>query len=665
MFTPDLDADEVFAARDPMAEPDPVPSGPAVTHISAAIRGVMSALDAGAPQVVATPYADLNRLFDGGFRAGELVFLGARPGIGKALACDTPLPTPTGWTTMGEVQAGGWLFGSNGRPTVVLGVSDVMHGRTCYEVEFSDGSTIVADEEHLWLTSTRSARRSCLRNPHPTNRTSPFSHDQRHKAHLPAVVTTHAIAETLRVHKSAHANHSVALCGALQLDEARLPIHPYLLGVWLGDGSSANARFYSDDAEVVDAVRATGQRVTELAEPFGYGLPGGLVVALRALGVLNNKHIPGVYLRASERQRRQLLSGLLDTDGGVTNGGTVQFYTTRKPLADGVMELVSSLGYRASLCQKPCKGRRPDSSVCFTVNFSTPDVVFKLTRKDNLHYANRRHNGMRKAKARYIVGARVVPSVPVKCVKVAAADCLYLAGRSFIPTHNTALALEIARYAAKSAPVLVISREMVVMSLARRLVAQDGQIPASELRRNMVAYADMGRMAASFERLSGLDLWLTDEAVSLKDISQLVDTPPAGRPAWGLVIVDYLQLVRSPESVKDRRLQVEAVSQGLKGLALQHKIPVLCLTSLRRPQINGTRPTMADLRESGELEHDADIILLLHREPDEPGQPPNTVVECNVAKNRDGETGQRDLIFSARYVSFSAREYERNTEAQR
>jgi len=304
MSTPDLDADEVFGKRDPMAEPDPKQTGPTLTHISAAIRGVMSALDAGAPQVVATPYADLNRLFDGGFRAGELVFLGARPGVGK-----------------------------------------------------------------------------------------------------------------------------------------------------------------------------------------------------------------------------------------------------------------------------------------------------------------------------------------------------------------TALALEIARCAAKSAPVLVISREMVVLSLARRLVAQDGQIPASELRRNVVAYADMGRMSASFERLSGLDLWLTDEAVSLKDISQLVDTPPAGRPAWGLVIVDYLQLVRSPESVKDRRLQVEAVSQGLKGLALEHKIPVLCLTSLRRPQVNGTRPTMADLRESGELEHDADIIILLHREPDEPGKPPNTVVECNVAKNRDGETGQRDLIFSARYVSFAAREY--------
>ena len=224
---------------------------------------------------------------------------------------------------------------------------------------------------------------------------------------------------------------------------------------------------------------------------------------------------------------------------------------------------------------------------------------------------------------------------------------------------KTALALEVARFAAKSVPVLVVSREMVVMSLARRLVAQDGQIPASELRRNVVAHADMGRMAASFERLSGLDLWLTDEAVSLKDISQLVDTPPAGRPAWGLVIVDYLQLVRSPESVKDRRLQVEAVSQGLKGMALEHKIPVLCLTSLRRPQVNGTRPTMADLRESGELEHDADIIILLHREPDEPGKLPNTVVECNVAKNRDGETGQRDLIFSARYVSFAAREYER------
>lgn len=237
-----------------------------------------------------------------------------------------------------------------------------------------------------------------------------------------------------------------------------------------------------------------------------------------------------------------------------------------------------------------------------------------------------------------------------------AGELVFLGARPGV--GKTALALEIARHAARNTPVLVVSREMVVMALVRRLVAQDGKISASELRRNVVCVADMSRIAESFERLSGLDLWLTDEAVSLKDISQLVATPPPPSPAWGLVIVDYLQLVRSPDSVKDRRLQVEAVSQGLKGLALEHKLPVLCLTSLRRPQINGTRPTMADLRESGELEHDADIIILLHREPDEPGKPPNTIVECDVAKNRDGETGRRDLIFSPRYVSFSAREYE-------
>jgi replicative DNA helicase len=112
--------------------------------------------------------------------------------------------------------------------------------------------------------------------------------------------------------------------------------------------------------------------------------------------------------------------------------------------------------------------------------------------------------------------------------------------------------------------------------------------------------------------------------------------------------------VRPPQGIPDRRLQVEAVSQGLKEMALVCKVPVLCLTSLRRPQTPGARPTMADLKESGELEHDADVIVLMHRD-DKPDEPPNTIVELHVAKNRDGETGRRDLVFSPQFVSFASR----------
>ena len=97
---------------------------------------------------VPTGFTDLDRLLNG-LHAGQLIIVAGRPGLGKALALDTPLPTPAGWTTMGEVRAGDRLLGADGRRPRRRAF-EVMHGRPCYEVEFSDGSVIVADAEHLW-----------------------------------------------------------------------------------------------------------------------------------------------------------------------------------------------------------------------------------------------------------------------------------------------------------------------------------------------------------------------------------------------------------------------------------------------------------------------------------------------------------------------------------
>ena len=105
---------------------------------------------------VPTGFADLDDLTNG-LHAGQMIIVAARPAMGKALALDTPLPTPTGWTTMGEVAVGDLLYDAAGRPTRVVAATDVMVGRPCYEVTFSDGSTIVADAEHQWLTEPLAA----------------------------------------------------------------------------------------------------------------------------------------------------------------------------------------------------------------------------------------------------------------------------------------------------------------------------------------------------------------------------------------------------------------------------------------------------------------------------------------------------------------------------
>ncbi len=142
---------------------------------------------------VPTGFSDLDALTNG-LHPGQMIVIAARPAVGKALALDTPLPTPAGWTTMGEVRVGDQLIGADGKPTRVVAATDVLHGRPCYEVEFDDGEMILADENHQWVT---------------------WDHEDRRLA-LPQVVTTGQIARTLHHEAvSRRSNHAVALSAAL------------------------------------------------------------------------------------------------------------------------------------------------------------------------------------------------------------------------------------------------------------------------------------------------------------------------------------------------------------------------------------------------------------------------------------------------------------------
>src|SRR5690606_4735519 len=273
---------------------------------------------------VPTGFTELDEITNG-LHPGQMIIVAARPGVGKALALDTPLPTPTGWTTMGEVSVGDDLLGADGRPTRVVAATEVLVDRPCYEVEFSDGTVLVADEHHQWLTDTRASRRS---------------------PRIPAAIrTTGEIAATLRCDTAdRRLEHSVTNTEALQLPEQELLVPPYTLGAWLGDGTSDTAAITSADPEIIARIEGEGIVASQSRNAVGT-----LQARLRTLGVLGNKHIPMHYLRASETQRRALLAGLLDTDGTVTHGGSVQFSVTDKRLFDDVYELVVGLGYRCGV----------------------------------------------------------------------------------------------------------------------------------------------------------------------------------------------------------------------------------------------------------------------------------------------------------------------------
>jgi phage terminase large subunit-like protein len=362
---------------------------------------------------------------------------------GKALALDTPVPTPSGWSTMGALAVGDEVFTATGTRTLVTATSDVMVGRPCYEVAFSNGETIVADADHMWLT---------------TARIDGFGLGQtrvRNTADIAATVTTGARGDR---------NHSLAMPAALSLPPAALPIDPYVLGLWIGDGHRGHAAIACGDAdvdEIASLVKYAGYATHARREASAWRVSifardadrwngrastqseDNLQIRLRALGVLDTKAVPGLYLRASATQRLALLQGLMDSDGHCAASGRIlELSTTDRVLANGYRELLASLGVKHS-CRETalrCNGRDVGGRG-FRIQFwvDAGDLpVFRLTRKLERQRANS-SGAPGRSRTVQIVSVRPVSSVPVRCIAVEHPSRLFLVGQTMLPTHNTEL----------------------------------------------------------------------------------------------------------------------------------------------------------------------------------------------------------------------------------
>ena len=371
---------------------------------------------------------------------GDFSVITGIPGHGKALALDTPIPTPGGWTTMGDLAVGDLVYADDGRPCRVTAATDVMIGRPCYRLRFDDGTTVVADAEHLWLTNSEKARRSAIQQRKKRSgreQTKPRGTDQRHKMTFPAVVTTAEIAATLR--SQGKFNHHVALCGPVSGMDAALPVDPYTLGAWLGDGASESGSLTCFDEEIVEKIAANGTVVSRRSTVGAFGLMG-LVHGLRALGLLSNKHIPDVYLNAKVDDRLALLRGLMDTDGHAHPDRTCEFTTVNDRLASGFHQLACGLGFKATVCAGRATLNGRDIGPKWRVRFVTHVPAFTLLRK----LANQGVGQPLRTAARFIVACDPIESVPVRCIQVDSPSRLYLCTRSFLPTHNTTFVNELA-----------------------------------------------------------------------------------------------------------------------------------------------------------------------------------------------------------------------------
>ena len=374
-------------------------------------------------------------------------FYGGSAGGGKALCIDTPIPTPDGWTKMGDIRVGDQVLSDTGIPCNVIWISDI-HTEDTFRVIFSDGSKIIAGSNHQWVTSTicersRNCRNAEFRKKRREKRPSRGTGKRPdlvlknlYKSEPEAlprngIRTTKEIYETLRVGK--RINHAIAVSPSLELEEKELLIDPYVLGAWLGDGTSSSGAISGEDEEVFLNVANAGYHISVYSSKFSRGVIG-LQPQLKSIGVFKNKHIPISYLRSSKNQRLSLLQGLMDTDGHCDTRGQCEITLTRKQLAEDVHQLILSLGIKCSINESEAKLNGEYISQRYRMKFITSEKVFRMPRK----LIRQKRNGFRGThENRYIVNIEKIERVPLKCIQVDAPSHCYLAGKTMIPTHNS------------------------------------------------------------------------------------------------------------------------------------------------------------------------------------------------------------------------------------
>jgi replicative DNA helicase len=615
---------------------------------------------------VPTDYHEFDRM-TAGLQPSDLIVLAARPSMGKAQPLDARVKTVTGWKTMGELRLGDELASVDGRRSRVSGLFP-QGEKQIYRITFADGRSTECCDEHLWRVYYRTW---------PAPRVLPLAEIRR-----------------LLRRKRYQGRLWIETAAGEFGHRETLPVDPWVLGALLGDGCLRGSlvRFSSVDEELLarlasripeqelKAIGGCDYRIVTTGGRTRPGVQGVVPHALREelgwLGVWDlpaeAKFIPPAYLLAHREARLELLRGLLDTDGRVETWGSVRFCTASERLARDVVELVRSLGGTCGVARKrphyPHRGERRAGRTAFVVDIHHPDPgsLVSLERK--------RERVPRKQRYKRLTIRSVEPTrvAPAQCITVTHPAHLYITD-DYVVTHNTALALNIAQNVAMAhkIPVLVFSLEMSKHSLVERMLCAEAHINSRDLKTGYIQGHQWLDLTQAMSRLSEAPIAIDDSAASTvleirakarrwrKDSAFF---PDRDHPGFGLIVIDYLQLIRGHGDQDSREREISDISMGLKALAKELEVPVLALSQLNRgvEKRDDKRPLLSDLRESGAIEQDADVIVFIYRDAvyqrrelkGGQAEPEDRTAEIIIGKQRNGPTGTVELIFMREFTRF-------------
>ena len=595
-------------------------------------------------------FSDLYEMTSG-FQKGELIVLAGRPSMGKALSLDCPVKTIDGWKRNGSLQIGDRLAAIDAVSSFVTGIFP-QGPRQLYNVTFSDGRTIETDMNHLWTVHYR-------------------------EWESPRVIDTFKLIEMLG--RARYKNRlwiDVPSGDFGKQYEGRL--HPWVIGAILGNGNTTQAqcRFSSADQFTVDKLRALlppgtvvksqgkdGWRINGIASD-GQLLMRVLLSDLELWGRrAEQKFIPKILLEADRQTRIDLLSGLMDTDGNVETFGSLVYSTSSRQLAQDVQELARSLGAFCSISNRPepeysNKGEKCIGLPAFRLYISHADCAQFIT------LPRKKERAKGKSRIRRVTFSSIEPSriAEAQCITVSHPSQLFIADHGYIVTHNSALAFNIAEHVAVNCetPTLFFPLEVGKDALMRRGICSRARVPLQAHRKGLMNAHQQEEFASAYEEIERAPLYLDDKARTIPAIRRSA-TRLKSRGLLDFMIIDQLSFLET--AAKDRlknmirEQEVSGYTRSLKNLARELNVPILLVCHLKRDVANRSdkTPTLVDLRESGSIEQDADVVMFVHR----PGyyDKADTTIQKKgqiiVAKQRDGPTDTIEVEFDGSIVRWS------------
>ena len=619
------------------------------SSMSTVMIDVLKELSGGERDVgIPSGFPDLDKLIHG-FRKGNMITIAARPSVGKAQPLSSRILMRDGRSKrMRDIRVGDEVASPDGSDSVVTGVYP-QGLQECFEVTLSDGRSCLASGDHLWRVSFRGWESS-------------------------RVLETNTIAQMIAKKRYAKRIWVDPISGQHGRSKD-LFIHPYLMGILLSEGDlgGGSPRFTTADTEVRDSVSSilprgyclskdeSGDGITYRivqeagASQIGHfgSLPNKISQHLRKMELhglrSHKKFIHPEYLSASFAQRVELLKGLMDGDGTVGKGnGAVQFCSTSRRLAEDVVYLTRSIGGSGSLSSKETtysyRGETRRGRTAYICNLQHPQqkIFFKLERKRNLCRDRQRQRRLN------IVSINPVGLMTCQCISVSSPSQMYVTD-GFIPTHNTAFACNICcNLVNNGGRVLFFSLEQTRIEIAERFLSIESKIDGNKLKTGDVTESERQVLMDHANRIDRFPVWIPERRMTIDQIAA-VCRKMQRKEDINCVVVDYLQLVKPHNSRVPREQQVSYVSQGLKDIAKEQSIPVIALAQLNRETDKATgqskRPRLHNLRESGAIEQDSDLVLLLDRPGMNAVDIEDTVTKLYLDKQRNGATGEVSLTF--------------------